>query len=252
MKIITFLFLKDYNFNMFESKFVVKQDEADSLGEIKISALLRNMQEVATDHANKLKIGRDELMKENNIWVVVRTDLKILRLPKLKEKYIISTHPGETKGFMFPRYFQVYDKHRNLLVTVSSIWVVVNFDTRRIILHPFKDATFPFESDPNDLEMPLKVNEEAPYLLDKRVTKQSEVDVNIHINNTYYFDYVLDVHDEEFYKENRVSRILLNYEKEIIHPSEIELYSSKNNPEIIIGKVDGNISFASKVEFQKR
>lgn len=237
---------------MFESKFVVRPDEVDSFDEIELSKLLWNMQIVATDHANKLKIGRDELMKENNIWVVVRTDIKINRLPKLKEKYIISTHPGETKGFMFPRYFQVYDKHRNLLATVSSTWVVVNFDTRKIILHPFKDATFPFESDINDLEMPPKVNEEAPYLVNKRDTKESELDINIHINNTKYFDYVLGIHDEEFYKENKVSRILLNYEKEITHPSTIELYSSKNNPEVVIGKVNDNVSFLSKVEFVKR
>ena len=237
---------------MFESKFVVKPDEVDSFDEIKLSKLLWNMQIVATSHADKLKIGRDELMKENNIWVVVRTDIEINRLPKLKEKYIISTHPGETKGFMFPRYFQVYDKHRNLLATVSSTWVVVNFDSRRIILHPFKNTTFPFESDPADLEMPPKVNEEAPYLVSKRDTKESELDINIHINNTKYFDYVLEIHDDEFYKENKVSRILLNYEKEITHPSTIEIYSSKNNPEVVIGKVNENVSFLSKVEFQKR
>ena len=62
--------------------------------------------------------------------------------------------------------------------------------------------------------------------------------------------YILEIHDAEFYKENKVSRILLNYEKEITHPSEIEIYSNKNNPEVIIGKVDGNPSFLAKVEFR--
>ena len=211
-----------------------------------------HMQNVAGEHAIKLKIDRDVLMKDNNIWVVVRYDMKINRLPKLKEKYVITTHPGETKGFMFPRFFQVYDKHGNLLVNISSTWVVVNFDTRRIILRPFKDINLPVEHDPNDLEVPSKVNEEATNLLYKRLTKESELDINIHINNTFYYDYILEIHDAEFYKENKVSRILLNYEKEITHPSEIEIYSNKNNPEVIIGKVDGNPSFLAKVEFSKR
>ena len=237
---------------MYKEKFVVQKDEVDSFGEIKISKLMWHMQNVAGEHAIKLKIDRDILMKDNNIWVVVRYDMKINRLPKFKEKYVITTHPGETKGFMFPRFFQVYDKHGNLLVNISSTWVVVNFDTRRIILRPFKDINLPVEHDPNDLEVPSKVNEEATNLLYKRLTKESELDINIHINNTFYYDYILEIHDAEFYKENKVSRILLNYEKEITHPSEIEIYSNKNNPEVIIGKVDGNPSFLAKVEFIKR
>ena len=237
---------------MYKEKFVVQKDEVDSFGEIKISKLMWHMQNVAGEHAIKLKIDRDILMKDNNIWVVVRYDMKINRLPKFKEKYVITTHPGETKGFMFPRFFQVYDKHGNLLVNISSTWVVVNFDTRRIILRPFKDINLPVEHDPNDLEVPSKVNEEASNLVNKRLTKESELDINIHINNTFYYDYILEIHDAEFYKENKVSRILLNYEKEITHPSEIEIYSNKNNPEVIIGKVDGNPSFLAKVEFIKR
>lgn len=237
---------------MYKEKFVVQKDEVDSFGEIKISKLMWHMQNVAEEHAIKLKIDRDILMKDNNIWVVVRYDMKINRLPKLKEKYVITTHPGETKGFMFPRFFQVYDKHGNLLVNISSTWVVVNFDTRRIILRPFKDVNLPVEHDPHDLEVPSKINEEATNLVCKRLTKESELDINIHINNTFYYDYILESHDIEFYKDNKVSRILLNYEKEITHPSEIEIYSNKNNPEVIIGKVDGNPSFLAKVEFTKR
>lgn len=237
---------------MYKEKFVVQKDEVDSFGEIRISKLMWHMQNVAGEHAIKLKIDRDILMKDNNIWVVVRYDMKINRLPKLKEKYVITTHPGETKGFMFPRFFQVYDKHGNLLVNISSTWVVVNFDTRRIILRPFKDVNLPVEHDPNDFELPTKINEEATNLVCKRLTKESELDINIHINNTFYYDYILETHDIEFYKENKVSRILLNYEKEITHPSEIEIYSNKNNPEVIIGKVDGNPSFLAKVEFIKK
>lgn len=237
---------------MYQEKFVVRPDEVDSQGELKLSRLLYYMQEVAGAHAEKLHIGRDTTIKDGNIWVVVRGDIKINRLPKAKEKFIISTHPGETKAFMFPRFFQVYDKHGNLLVTASSTWVIINFNTRKIVLRPFKDQTFPFESDPNDLALPIKVNDEASNLICTRSTKESELDVNVHINNTYYYDYVLDIHEQGFYKENRVSRLVMNFEKEITHPSNIEIYSSKTNPEVVIGKVDGNISFASKVEFSKR
>lgn len=237
---------------MYQEKFVVDKSEVDVNGEIKISRLMLHAQDVAVEHARRLKIDRDVLMKDNNIWVVVRTDIKINRLPKLKEKYFLSTHPGETKGFMFPRYFQVYDKHKNLLVSISSTWVIVNFDTRKIALHPLKDVVLPFERSPDDLELPPKINDEASNVVLERLTKESELDINLHINNTFYYDYVLDVHDDSFYKENRVTRLTLNYEKEIIHPNKIVIFSNKNNPEVLVGKVNDNISFASKVEYTKR
>ena len=236
---------------MYQEKFVVKDSDVDSNQEIKISRLLWYMQEVATRDAERLKISRDELMKNGNFWVVARNDIKIHRLPTLGEHFVISTHPGETRGFMFPRFCEVYDKHHHLLVTVAGIWLVLNYQTRKIVIHPFSITT-PGETSIDDLPLPAKINEPASNLLGVRKTKESELDVNVHINNTYYFDYVLDVHDSDFYKENRVSRLLINYEKEITHPSDISLYSSNSNPEIIIGKVGDAVSFAAKVEFTKR
>lgn len=238
---------------MYKEKFVVNSTDIDSNLEIRLSALLRYMQDTATNHANKLKIGHDALEKDNNIWVVVRVDLEISRLPKLDEEYWIYTHPGETKGCIFPRFFQIYDKHKNLLVSVSSTWVVINYETRKIVLRPFpEDKKLTPEVSKDDIPLPEKVVGDASMLVDTRRARYSEVDMNGHINNTHYFDYVLDIHESDFYKKYRVSSFHINFDKEIMAGNVIEIYSNNSNPEIVHGKVNNSNSFTVKVVFASR
>lgn len=237
---------------MYSEKFTVLSTDIDSNLEIRLSSLLRYMQDVATEHASRLKIGHKELLDKRMIWVIVRMDIKINRLPKIDEEFIVSTHPGETTSFAFPRYFEIYDKHHHLLLSASSLWVIINYDTRKIILKPFSDKKLPFEADKDDLPSPSKIAESASIKVDERKARYSEVDMNGHINNTHYFDYVLDTHEPSFYQKNVIKSFSINFDKEIMAGEKIELFSNNSSPEIIQGKVDGVNSFTAKVEFASR
>lgn len=237
---------------MFKEKHVVTSNDVDSSLQIRVSSLLRHMQETATNHADKIKFGHNELGKDNHIWVIIRMQLEINRLPALDEEFYITTHPGKAKAFMFPRYFQVYDKHNNLLLNASSTWVVLNYETRKVVINPFKDRKLPEEEDNKDLALPEKVLGESPTLVETRKAKYSEVDMNGHINNTRYVDYILDLHDSEFHKKKMIKSLLINFDKEIMEGDLISLYSNNQEPEIIHGLVDGQVSFAAKVEYKDR
>lgn len=237
---------------MFIKKVIIQKEDVDTNSELKISALLRYLQDVGGAHADELNVGRDELIKNGNIWVVVKTDLHINRLPLLGDKIEISTHPGKDNGLIFPRFFQVYDKHHNLLVNVITLWVIINFETRRIIIRPFGNKVFPSESDPLDLPEPEKIDVIPTSLVAKRIASHNEVDINNHINNSYYSDYVLDVHDSSFYQTHRVKRLSISYDKEVHENDVIELYSNKESPEVIFGKVNDHKSFSAFVEYENK
>lgn len=237
---------------MFKEKYVVTSNDVDSSLQIRVSSLLRYMQETATNHADKIKFGHNELEKDNLIWVIIRMQIEINRLPKLDEEFYVTTHPGKSKVFMFPRYFQVYDKHNNLLLNASSTWVVLNYETRKVVINPFKDRKLPEDEDKIDLPLPEKALGESPVLVETRKAKYSEVDMNGHINNTRYVDYILDLHDSEFHKKKMVKSLLINFDKEIMEGDLISLYSNNQDPEIIHGLVNEQVSFAAKVEYKNR
>lgn len=236
---------------MFKQKFVVTSNDIDGNLEIKLSSLTRYMQQVATDHANKIKFGHIELSKRGLMWVIIRMQMKIDRLPRLDEEFTISTHPGKDNGFLFFRHFQIYDKNNKLIATSSSSWVVLNYETRKIVLKPF-DKKIPEETSKLDLPDPEKVVGEASLLADTRIARYSEVDMNGHINNTRYVDYIQDAKGTTFFKQNRISSILINFDKEIKEGDVVKVFSNKSNPEIIHGKVDDKDSFSAKVIYVKR
>ena len=237
---------------MFEEKFMVTSNDVDKNLEIRLSNLTRYMQQVATDHANKLKIGHNDLAKDRLVWVIIRTRLEINRLPKMDEIFYVSTHPGKTKMFLYPRYFQIYDEKHNLLVSASSTWVIINYDTRKVVMHPFDDRKLPEESSKEDIELPEKVIGEANSLVDTRRAKYSEVDMNGHINNTRYLDYILDSHDSSFHEKHAIKSFLINFDKEIMEGDQIELFSNGELTEIVHGKVAGQDSFSAKIEYVER
>ena len=214
---------------MFKEKYIVNSNDIDSTLQIRLSSLLRYMQDTATNHADKIKIGHKDLEKDRNIWVIIRMFLEVNRLPKLDEEFIVTTHPGKNKSFLFPRYFQVYDKHNNLLLNASSTWVVINYNTRKVVINPFKDRKLPEEEDKYDLPLPEKVTGESPTLIETRRAK-----------------------DSKFHREKMVSSMLINFDKEIMEGDNIELYSNSAEPEIIHGKVNEQNSFSAKVTYKQR
>lgn len=237
---------------MFEERFIVNSNDIDGNLDIRLSSLTRYMQQVATDHAEKIKLGHKELSKDHLIWVVIRMEMHINRLPKLDEEFYVSTHPGENKAFLFVRHFQVYDKHHNLLASVSSSWVVLNYDTRKVVIKPFDSKKMVAEVCKYDIPLPEKITGEANELIETRKARYSEVDMNGHINNTRYVDYVLDLHDTDFYKTYQISKININFDKEIKEGELIELYSNKSNPELVVGKINGQTSFSARVEYNNK
>ena len=236
---------------MLKEKFVVNSNDIDGNLEIKLSSLTRYMQQVATDNACDIGFGHKQLSKERHMWVIIRMQMHINRLPKLDEEFYISTHPGDSKAFLYFRHFEVYDVHNKLLAVASSSWVVLNYDTRKVVIRPF-DKPIPSETNKDDIPLPEKVVGQAPNLVDSRKARYSEVDMNGHINNTRYVDYIQDMHDTAFFKENRISKILINFEKEIKEGDQISLFSNNDSPEVIVGKVNDQISFAAQLEYVKR
>ena len=237
---------------MFKQKFVITSIDVDTNFELKLSSLFKFMQEVASNHVESISAGTFDLLKNNLLWVVIRADVKIYKTPKLNDVITITTHPGEQKSFIFPRYFEIYDKKGELLISSSGMWALINKETRRVVIKPEGLKPLKVEKDKDDLPLPEKINGDASTLVDTRRVKYSEVDLNGHLNNTFYISYILDTHDLDFYRHNRVCSLSINYDKEIVFNEEVSLYSNKEDKEIIKGKVGDTNHFTALIEYERR
>ena len=238
---------------MYKEKIKITSIDVDCNFELKLSSLFKIMQEVASNHCESLGASHYDLLKYNLLWVVIRMEVKIYKSIKLDEVVTVTTHAGEQKSFIFPRYFQIYNKNGELLVNVSSIWAVINKDTRRVELRPQGIKATKPEHDKNDMPLPEKVSGSGSVVVDERVVKYSNVDINSHLNNTEYIEFILDTHDLEFYKHHRLCGININYDKEIKYGDNVALLTNKGEiKEIVSGVVNGVNHFTAEVEFEKR
>ena len=90
-------------------------------------------------------------------------------------------------------------------------------------------------------------------LIEDRVVRYNDIDLNGHLNNTKYIDYITDLKDESFYKKHSLKSILVSYDKEIKEKEVVTLYmDDSDSSNLIKGKVNGINCFTAYIEYNKR
>ena len=235
---------------MYQEKVFINSNEVDSHFDLKISSIFKYLQQVSTNHAEILGVGKKDTWDKGIYWVITRMKVVIHKMPKMLETLTVTTHPGETMLFMFPRFYEIYNEKGELVISASSSWALLDRKEHKIVTkHGFN---IPKEKDDNDLPLPEKITAKDISLVEKRKVRYSDIDLNGHLNNTKYIDYILDTHDLSFYDKKQVSEIVINYEKEVKDGDEVSLYSDNNFPEIIVGETNSSRSFTAIINFKDR
>ena len=237
---------------MYTKEFFIESTDVNAKLDIKLSSLMRMMQDVATEHAEILHIGKADTLDKGLYWVITRYYIDMIKYPKYLSKIKISTYPGDDMKFIFPRYFLIESMEGELLGRASSTWVVLNKSDHKVNLNPFPGLVVPTEHVENEIGLPEKVIGEGGSFIEERKVRYSDIDLNGHLNNTKYMEYILDMKDSSFYLNNKISSILINYEKELLDGDKVSLYSDEGNPEYIVGKTGDTNIFEVKITYQKR
>ncbi len=238
---------------MYVEKFFVSSGDVDNHFELKLSSIFQYFQIVSTNHSELLDLGKKEIWDKGMCWVITRMKVTIYKLPKMLDTVIVKTHPGEIMTFLFPRFYQIYSEDGELLVAGSACWTLLDANTHKVIMRPVADAiAYPSEKHPDDISLPERVVGTDLSIVDSRKARYCDTDLNGHVNNVKYIEYVIDTHDSNFYSKYRIQEICINYEREIIEGSEITFSSNKEFPEIITGEADGIRRFSAKITYQNR
>lgn len=234
---------------MYKEKIVITSNDVDKFLNLKVSSFFKYFQQVSTKHSEIIKVGTADTIDKGMCWVIIRMEVKIYDYPKMNEEVVVTTHPGEVKMFLFPRYYEMYDKKGKLLASSSSIWVVLDSKTRRVLNKPFGDRKFPSETSKDDIELPEKIKIGELQKVEDRVVRYSDIDLNGHLNNTKYIDYILDTKETGYFDKNIIKRIAVNYDKELREGETVSLYTSDN---VIQGKHENTSCFVAYIECENR
>ena len=173
-----------------EVTFTVEEARTGKDGLCKLSSLLYYCQEAAGDHCKLLGLDWDSLAKKDLFWALIRTRVEITRLPKAGQTITVKTWPMVTTRVAFPRAFEALDQQGQLLFRCTSLWVLMNKESRQMLL-PGKSGVnldgVILGTEPASPGSLLPIHAEASA---ERQVSAEDLDRNGHMNNTRYMDWV--------------------------------------------------------------
>lgn len=196
---------------LYKQQFTVSDIHLDRFGRLKPSVLLYFAQEVAGAHAALLGAGWEALSQKNLFWAVIRHRVQVTRLPVRGETVTVETWPMPATRVAYPRSVIAYDENGNELFRSISLWVLMDTDTRAMVLPGKSGVIVPGSLRGTELAPPGSI---VPIPLAHsmlRTVGYTELDRNGHMNNTRYLDWVDDLLPSAFHEAHPIREFTICY-----------------------------------------
>lgn len=174
---------------LYERTVTVENRDVNENGLMKLSALLRYVQEVSGGHSDLLGYTWDALAEKGLFWAVLRHKAVIHRLPKAGETVHLQTWPMPATRSAYPRAVRATDGQGDLLFETVSLWVLMNTQTRMMVLPGKSGVDVPGVLRGMEISTPGSL---APGdHQNKKIwcVSPDDLDINGHVNNTKYLDH---------------------------------------------------------------
>ncbi|MFI3285074.1 MAG: thioesterase [Rikenellaceae bacterium] len=237
--------------------FVVSSCDMDIWGYLKPTSLLNICQEVAYIHSSQLGFGYDLLAELNAAWVLSRVHAQIERLPAWREQVRVRTWHKRQSGLFALRDYIFYDSQERPIIKVTTSWLIINTQTRRIsrVDRIFGSNSelqlLSYNSDALEAEAErIECMGQATPVGEHKVV-YSDMDVNQHVNNARYLEWVCDHSPLQISKEHALKDFTLNFNHEAKFGELILLGAWHQNPTCISieGTCEGRSVFVGRLNY---
>ena len=233
--------------SVWKDEYKVHSYEVDVKGNATVPILCQFMQESAWNHAEHLGVGFSHLMEKNLIWVLSRQLVKINSFPKWGETIKIYTWPTAKDRLFCYRDFRILDKYDSVIAIATTAWFAIDLLNRK---PQSPDSYFQIELNDPVRVLPEKLNKIKSLTTQKRTklvrVGYKDLDVNEHVNNVRFVEWILDSFSLNFQKAHNLQEIEINYLSEAFYNDEISvsyegvgnltflhsLYTTNNNTEL--------------------
>lgn len=228
--------------NRYENTFRLRTLDFDCNAQLKPSAILDLFQEVAGAHAEKLGIGFEKLVEKKLLWVITKVKFELLETPPMHSNVIVHTWPLEPVRVAFQREYLIESENGKPLVKGTSEWVLMHSEKRRIVavkeLYPFEEFCSEKIFESKLVKVPDFEEAESQSIV---IPAFCDLDINGHVNNTKYADYVLNNVD---LNQMRIHQFQIDYHREVQMGTQL-LLSVKKDGKAVFAK--GNSETGEKM-----
>lgn len=208
---------------VYTTRFPVTTLHVDCFGRCKPSGLLRFTQDAAEEHCHHLGTDWDSMAKKRYFWAVIRQRIEISRYPKAGETVTVKTWPMPTSRVAYPRAAEGFDEEGNSLFKVISLWVIVDMDTRAMVLPGKSGIDVAGTVLGTELKAPGGLPAVTPERNCLRTVSFSDLDINGHMNNARYLDWICDLLPSGFHRDHPLKAATVCYMTEALEGQQLQL-----------------------------
>ncbi len=216
----------------YESEYLVDSRDVDLRNTCRPSGLLGILQEAAVSAACALHVSREEMVEKYGLfWMLARLWYRLERPLCWGERVTVRTWHRGGKGASTYRDFDLLVDGVPVGEAVS-LWVVADAETHRLgrmsRMEEFQGTdggALCKERTLSRLRLP-----QGMALADRRAMHYSDTDINGHVNNVRYADFICDaLHLENLGPERFVSSLQVGYLAECRAGETLELYTGEED-----------------------
>ena len=208
---------------IYKHSFTLSDLHVDCFGRLKPSTILFFAQEAAGLHCQLLRLDWESLSQKNLFWAVIRHRVQITRLPLRGETITVETWPMPTTKVAYPRSVIAYDQQGSELFRAISIWVLMDMNSRGMILPGKSGVLVEGTLRGTELAAPKSLH---PCLLQNacsRIVDYTLLDRNGHMNNTRYLDWIDSLLPSAFHEGHPLREMTICYHSEALEGQHIDL-----------------------------
>lgn len=213
--------------------------DTDACRVLRPSAMLTYFEETADLHVRSVGKSLDDMRDENKVGFILSRMSIVFYRPVVADVALhVETWTSEGRGFSTERNFRALDGD-SVVAEATSMWALVDVESHR----PVKIANAPFafqHEPPLSLNVPARVAIPKGLTLDKvgeRRIAYSDIDYNMHMNNTRYPDMLCDFMPDMNGK--RMSRVTMSFVHEAALGHTLAVYRAEQNGVYYFRTVDG-------------
>ena len=215
---------------VWEEKVDIKGHEVGPDGKLKLFSLFNYLQEVAGNHADNLGWGYEAMQIKNCYWVLSRMQIKIYQMPQWGDHLIIETWPGGIERLFAVRDFTIKNEKGDILISAVSGWLILDTNNHRILNPSIIISEIPEHDKKGLIKLETAKIKSFERIIKtyERTASFTELDINNHVNNAKYIDWVLDSYEGDFLMNFQPKNVLISYNSETKYHNSVSLKLSES------------------------
>ena len=170
----------------------IRSKDVNLFRRLRTSRLFELLQEASIAHTEELGWPRQTTLERGFLWMVALQRVVVTRMPEYGETVVLRSWPGPMMHVLYPRQYLLEDEQGNALVRGSSIWTLVDIETRAMADPDAHGVVIEGVETGEEIKLPMPIrfqecDHEASFTV-----PFSYCDLNGHMNNTRYLDVVED------------------------------------------------------------